>query len=189
MDKIVFDIETKNTIPDVGGDRNIEKLDISVVGAYSYDKDEYFCFEEHEFPQLEEMMKHAGLVIGFSSRRFDVPVLNKYFKFNLSALPHYDILEEIEKSFGRRISLDLLAEANLGVKKTGHGLDAIGWWKNGEKDKVKEYCKHDVKITKEIFDLICRQGYLWIPQRNSPHMVKVALIFKEPEPKLQGGLF
>ncbi len=189
MDKIVFDIETSNIISDVGGDAHIDKLDVSVVGAYSYDKDEYFCFEQHEFPALEEMMKNSGLIIGFSSKRFDVPVLNKYFKFNLAALPHYDILDEIEKVWGRRISLDLLAEANLGVKKTGHGLDAIGWWKNGEKDKVKEYCKHDVKITKEIFDLIGKQGYLWIPQRNSPHMAKVELSYKEAEPKPQGGLF
>lgn len=189
-DKIVFDIETSNTISDVGGDAHIEKLDVSVVGAYSYDKDEYYCFEQHEFSELEEMMKRAGLLIGFSSRRFDVPVLNKYFKFNLAKLPHYDILDEIEKLWGRRISLALLAEANLkGIQKSGHGLDAIEWWRNGEKERVKEYCKQDVKVTKEVFDLIRAQGYLWIPQRNSPHMAKVALQYEEPELKPQGGLF
>jgi len=190
MDKIVFDIETSNIISDVGGDAYIDRLDVSVVGAYSYEKDEYYCFEQHEFAELEEMMKKCGLLVGFSSKRFDVPVLNKYFKFNLAALPHYDILEEIEKAYGRRISLALLAEANLqGVAKSGHGLDAIEWWKNGEKDRVKEYCKQDVKVTKDIFDLVKKQGYLWIPQRNSPHMSKVELKYREPEPGSQGGLF
>lgn len=189
MDKIVFDIETKNIFsdPEVMGD--IMKLDISVVGAYSYDKDEYFMFEEHELPKLEEMMQKAGLIIGFYSKKFDVPVLNKYFKFNLAALPHYDILDEIEKVWGRRISLDLLAEANLGTRKTGHGTDASEWWHRGEIQKLKDYCKQDVKITKDIFDLIRNQGYLWIPQRNTPEMAKVELKYKEAEPKPQGGLF
>lgn len=189
-DKIVFDIETKNTFADVGGEQNIEKLEVSVVGAYSYLKDEYYCFEEHEFSALGKMMKEAGLIIGFSSKRFDVPVLNKYFPFNLAAIPHFDILEEIENSWGRRISLDLLGEANLGIKKTGHGLDAIDWYRDGEMEKLKEYCKQDVRITKEIFDLIRKQGYLWIPQRHLPQMGKAEIAYKEEDHITpQGSLF
>lgn len=187
-DKIVFDIETKNTFQDVGGDRNTDKLEVSVVGTYSYDKDEYYCFDENEFEALGKMMQNAGLLIGFASKRFDVPVLNKYFNFNLAAIPHYDILEEIERSFGRRISLDLLGEANLGLKKTGHGLDAIDWYRNGEMEKLKEYCTQDVKITKEIFDLIKKQSYLWVPQRFTPEMAKVELEYKE-EKQPQARLF
>jgi DEAD/DEAH box helicase domain-containing protein len=188
-DKIVFDIETKNLLSDPDVLNNLLKLNISVVGAYSYNQDKYLVFEEHELPVLEEMMKNAGLIIGFYSKKFDVPVLNKYFKFNLEAIPHYDILDEIEKVWGRRISLDLLGEANLGLKKSGHGLDAIDWWNNGEIQKLKDYCVQDVKITKEIFDLIGKQKYLWIPQRNVPEMAKVSLEYKEPEPTPQVGLF
>jgi len=47
MNKIVFDIETKNSFEDVGGDQNIDKLEVSVVGVYSYDQDKYFCFGEN----------------------------------------------------------------------------------------------------------------------------------------------
>ena len=35
MDQIVFDIETKNSFADVGGEANLKKLDVSVVGVYS----------------------------------------------------------------------------------------------------------------------------------------------------------
>ncbi len=189
MDTIVFDIETKNTFADVGGDRNIDKLDVSVVCIYSYEKDEYTCFEEHEFNALGDILQRAHLLVGFSSKRFDVPVLNKYFKFNLAAIPHYDILEEIENAWGRRISLDLLGEANVNAKKTGHGLDAIDWYRNGEMDKLKEYCTQDVKITKDIFDLVRERGYLWIPQRNSPEMARVLLPYKEEEPNPQASLW
>ncbi|KKU15543.1 hypothetical protein A3I34_02725 [Candidatus Jorgensenbacteria bacterium RIFCSPLOWO2_02_FULL_45_12] len=188
MDKIVFDVETKNTFADIGGEANMHKFEISVAAAYSYDKDEYYCFEERELDELGEMMRKAGLIIGFSSKRFDVPILNNYFKFNLGAVPHYDILEQIENKWGRRISLDLLSEANLGIRKTGHGLEAIEWYKNGEMEKLKEYCKQDVKITKQIFDLIKAQKYLWIPQRNNPEMAKVELKYEEKEPDPQGAL-
>lgn len=179
MDKIVFDIETKNSFDDVGGQENLEQLEVSVVALYSYQYDQYFCFEEHQLKELNKFLKEAGLLIGFSSKRFDVPVLNKYFDFNLAALPHYDILEEIEKSLGRRVSLNVLAGANIGDTKTSHGLEAIEMYKRGEIEKLKNYCLQDVKLTKEIFDLIRRQGYLWIPERNLPQMIKVPIIYQE----------
>ncbi len=178
-DKIVFDIETKNTFADVGGRDNVSDLEISVVCVYSYNNDSYLCFTEHEMGKLEEVMKQAYLIIGFASKRFDVPVLNKYFKFNLSSIPHFDILEEIEESFGRRVGLGILAEANLGVGKTGQGLDAPDFYRNGEMEKLKDYCLNDVKVTKDIYELIKKQGYLWVPRRNVPQMEKVTLEYKE----------
>ena len=182
MDKIVFDIETKNSFADVGGDANIEKLEVSVAGAYSYKEDRYFIFDENELSLLGDILKKAGLLIGFSSKRFDVPVLAKYFNFNLSSVPHFDILEEVEKSFGRRVGLDSLATANLNAGKTGHGLEAIELYKKGEMEKLKNYCLQDVKLTKEIFDLIKNQGYLWVPRRDVPQMAKVAIAYEELEP-------
>ena len=188
-DTVVFDIETKNTFQEVGGEQNIHLLEMSVVGAYSYNNNEYYCFDESEFDKFEELMRNTDLLVGFASKRFDTPIANKYVKMNMGAIPHYDILEEIQNSWGRRISLDLLGEANLGLKKTGHGLDAIDWYRNGEMEKLKEYCKQDVKITKEIFDLIRKQGYLWIPQRNTPEMAKAVLEYKEKESDSQTSLF
>lgn len=178
-DKIVFDIETKNSFADVGGQFNVDKLDVSVVGAYSYNQDKFFIFDEFEMDKLGELLKKAQLLVGFSSKRFDVPVLAKYFKFKLSAVPHYDILEEIEKSFGRRIGLGLLGEANLGLKKTGQGMEAIDLYKRGEMEKLKSYCLQDVRITKEIFDLIRNQGFLWVPQRDIAQMAKVEIVYTE----------
>ncbi|HEY4528440.1 MAG TPA: hypothetical protein VJJ48_01260, partial [Candidatus Paceibacterota bacterium] len=63
-----------------------------------------------------------------------------------------DILKEIRKQYGRGMKLDQLAEGTLGRNKSGHGLEAIKWWKAGEVEKVREYCLDDVKITKEIYD-------------------------------------
>jgi len=185
-DKIVFDIETKNTFNDV--DRHIPEFDISVVGVYSYVEDKYTCYDEHELDKVGEVLRHAHLLVGFSSKRFDLPILQKHFKFNLSSIPHYDMLEEVEKNYGRRVGLGVLAEANLGEGKSGKGLDAIEYYKNGEIERLKSYCLQDVKITKNLYELIKKQGYLWIPDRNSVNMAKVEFHYVEKEPSPQTRL-
>jgi len=178
-DKIVFDIETKNSFADVGGQENLKDLEVSVAGVYSYNEDRYYCFDDKELDKLGELLRRANLLIGFSSKRFDLPILEKYFRFNLSAIAHFDILEELEKKIGRRIGLGVLAEANLNIRKTGDGLEAIELWRSGEIEKLKNYCLQDVKITKEIFDLIRKQGFIWVPERNIPQMTKAEIVYKE----------
>jgi len=189
-DKIVFDIETKNSFADVGGRHNLKDLDVSVVGAYSYDRDEYVCFDEHELDKFGEMAQRAGLLITFNGMQFDIPVMEKYYDFKLAAVPHYDIFHEIYSILGRRIGLGPLAEANLkgGEGKSASGLEAIEFYRRGEIEKLKKYCIQDVKVTKEIFDLIRTQEYLWIPQKHVPQMEKITLHYKEEEESAQNTL-
>ncbi|HUD01874.1 MAG TPA: ribonuclease H-like domain-containing protein, partial [Rhabdochlamydiaceae bacterium] len=87
-----------------------------------------------------------------NSDHFDIPLLNKYYSGDLSKIKSVDLLAEIHKSLGRRIKLDNVAEATLGKNKSGHGLEAITWWKQGEIQKIIDYCIDDVKITKEVYD-------------------------------------
>ncbi len=188
MDKLVIDIETKNSFEDVGGREGLKKLDVSVVGVYSYEKDEYIAFDEHELAALGELLQKSHLIVTFAGVRFDIPVLEKYFPWNINAIKHYDILEDVEKRLGRRIGLGILAEANLGVGKTGHGMDAIEFYRNGEMEKLKSYCLNDVKITKDLYEMIKKQGYLWIPERNTSQMTKLVLPYTEEEPP-QNQLF
>ena len=87
-------------------------------------------------------------------------------------------------------SLDLLAKANLpGAEgKTANGMDAITFYRRGEMDKLKEYCLQDVKVTKDVFDLIRSQGYLWIPQKYQAQMIKLPIAYKEKEAPAQTRL-
>ena len=179
MDKIVFDIETKNSFADVGGQGNLKKLDASFVGVYSYNQNKYLSFFENQFAELGELLKKTGLLIGFSSKRFDIPVLEKYFKFDINKIHHVDLLEEVELNFGRRISLDILAKTNLGIGKTNHGLEAIKFYKEGDLASLEKYCINDVKITKELYELAKKQGHLMIPERTTGELVKVSLDWQE----------
>lgn len=149
--EIVFDIETKNTFDDINS-RDRSEFKISVIGVYFYETDEYRAFEEHEFGELWPRLEHADRLIGFNSNGFDLPIMNNYYPGDLLKFPSLDILEEIRKALGFRLKLDHVAEATVGYGKTGHGLQAIEWWKKGEKEKVKQYCLDDVRVTKAVYE-------------------------------------
>ena len=173
MDNIVIDIETKNTFKEVGRD-NFDALEISLIGLYSYGRNEYFAFEEDEFDKVAEFLKNTGLLIGFSISRFDLPVMKRYFSdFDVFSIPRLDLLDEIEILLGRRVGLDILAKANLGIGKTGHGLEAPGLYRDGKIKELKDYCLNDVKITKDLYEFARSRGYLMIPQKESDESIKV----------------
>jgi len=176
-DTIVLDIETKNSFADVGGRHNLGRLDVSLVGLYSYSKGKMFAFRETQMSELQEFMRGVGCIIGFSINRFDIPVLNKYFDFDLWAVPRIDLLEDIEMQLGRRIGLDLLAQVNLGTGKTSHGLHAIELYKEGKWDELQAYCINDVQITKDLYELAKQDGHLIVPHRVTGEAVKATFNF------------
>lgn len=175
MDTIVFDIETQNFFSDPGvGWNNYAALKISVIGLYSYAEDKYLAFEEGELLAASEYFARADCLVGFSSNRYDIPVLNLYFRrirnspeLDLWQKKRVDLLEEIEVSTGNRISLSRLAEANLGVAKDHHGSDAIKMFEAGQMEELKKYCLKDVVLTKELYDKFLQEGSLWVPDKES----------------------
>ena len=180
MDKIVLDIETSNSFQDVGGRNNFTDLKVSLIGAYSYREDAYLSFTEHEIEKFEPYLKRAGLVIGFAINRFDIPVLKKHFSFDLMALPRLDLLEEIEMALGTRISLDILAKTNLGIGKThASGLEAITLYNEGKMEELKDYCLHDVRLTRDLYELGKRQGHLLVPDRGTGELIKAPMKLQE----------
>lgn len=163
--KIVLDLETQRTFDDVGG-RNYEDLLVSVVGLYRYDTGQYECYLEEDLHRLENLLIDCELTIGFNHRKFDFPVLQRYFKVDTSQLPMLDIMETITDTIGHRVSLESVAQATLGVGKTGHGLDAIEYFQKGQWDKLKKYCLNDVKITKEVYEFGLKHGHVFYMSRD-----------------------
>jgi DEAD/DEAH box helicase domain-containing protein len=162
MHNIVFDIETKNSFRDAGS-RNAEDLDISVLAIYDSKTDEYSSFLQDELKKLWPIIESADSLIGYNSNHFDIPLLNKYYPGDLTQIKSVDLLEAIHKSLGRRIKLDDVAKATLGEEKSGHGLQAVTWWKQGEIEKLRKYCIQDVRVTKRIYDYAMKHGKLKYP--------------------------
>lgn len=161
-DRIVLDLETKKSFEEVGGHHNSSKLGVSLVGIYSYNRDKYRGFKENELDELLEILKNAEEIIGFNSKFFDFTVLQPYYKnFDLSTIPHLDILEEVVHALGHRLKLESIAQSTLGYGKSGSGLDAIMYYRNEDWDNLIRYCLDDVKVTKEVYDYGLKHGYIW----------------------------
>lgn len=157
--EIVLDIETQNTFQDVGG-YDTSRLKISVIGCYFYETDTYETFEEHELAALWPRLENSDRIIGYNTIGFDLPVMNNYYSGDFLKFPGLDILAEIQKSLGFRLKLDDVAAATTGMRKSGHGLQAVEWWKQGEIQKIKEYCLQDVKVTKDVYEYGLKYGAL-----------------------------
>jgi DEAD/DEAH box helicase domain-containing protein len=137
-------------------------LDISVVSAYDSLSDTYTTVSIGELEKIWPVFENADALVGYNSNHFDIPLLNKYYSGSLLHIQSIDLLESIRESFGRRVRLDSVAEATLGMNKSGNGLQAITWWKQGEIEKIKKYCRMDVEITKRLFEYALENGKLHI---------------------------
>lgn len=151
MKKVYLDIETRNIFQDVGkSDPTL--LDISVVCIYNPFNETYESYLQEDLTKLWPILEKADMIVTFNGDHFDLPLLNKYYSGDLLKMKSLDLLKEVRKSLGHRVGLGAIAEATLGVGKSGNGLEAVEWWKKGEIEKIIKYCIDDVKVTKQVHD-------------------------------------
>lgn len=162
--EVVFDIETQNTYQEVGA-RDNALLKVSLVGAYFYATDSYKAFTEGELPKLWALFERAERLIGYNTHGFDLPVLSKYYPGDVRKFPSLDLMAEIEKHLGFRVKLDDVAQATLGVGKSGNGLQAVEYFRVGDMEKLKEYCLQDVKVTRLLYEFGRDNGKLFYVDR------------------------
>jgi len=156
----VFDVETRRSAAEVGGWHRAEKMGISVAVLYDSVSDSFRTYLEKDVPDLISDLQGFDLIVGFNNKRFDNRVLSAYSLFNLASLPTLDIMEAITNRLGYRLSLDRLAEHTLGVKKSANGLQALQWYKEGKIEEIINYCRQDVRITRDIFLFGLKNRYL-----------------------------
>lgn len=160
MLRVIFDVETKKAFDEVGG-YHPERLGVSLVGAWKGEEEgegEFLTYREGELGEFFQLLEKAEVVVGFNILGFDYPVLSPYYSGDFENLPSLDMLERVEKSVGYRVSLDDLVKESLGVQKTGHGLDAIKYYHEGDWESLEKYCLQDVKVTKDLYFYGLREG-------------------------------
>jgi hypothetical protein len=150
---VYFDLETQRTANDAGGWDKKRDMGMSVGVTYSTASGEYQIYSEKRVNDLVQELLRADLVVGFNVINFDYEVLMGYTILDLpSQVPTLDLLVEVEKKLGHRLGLDAIATATLGIGKTGDGLDAIRWWREGRLREIAEYCCFDVKVTRLVHE-------------------------------------
>jgi DEAD/DEAH box helicase domain-containing protein len=173
MRAITFDIETANWITDTGSNDPAD-LTIAIVCIHDSETGQYSSYLEGELPKLWPILERADLLIGYNSDHFDIPLLNKYYPGDLTKIKSLDIMVEVQKVIGRRLKLDTLAEGTLGDKKLdGKGGQSLVWWRNGEIEKVREYCIKDVKLTRDLFDYAVKNSVLKYKELGKIREVKL----------------
>ena len=149
--EIVLDIETQNSFQEVTR-HDLRLLKISVVGIYEYAADRYQVFRESALNNLWPILEKADRLIGYNINKFDLPILNHYYPGDIFRLPTLDMMEIVKNTYGRSPKLDDLARATFNRPKSGDGLKAIAYFKDGRWDELEKYCLDDVKITKELYE-------------------------------------
>jgi len=157
MRRITLDIETEG---EFRGNGDFGNLEVTIACIHDSETNEFKSFLKPELPELWPLLERADMIVGYNSEHFDIPILNKYYAGDLSKIRSVDLLKEIKNVLGRRLKLDGVAEATLGKKKSGNGLEAGKWWAEGNIDKVREYCIDDVRLTRDLYEYAKKHGLL-----------------------------
>lgn len=139
---------------------------MSIGVTYSTESGDYRIFGESDVESLIDQLLRADLVIGYNLINFDYQVLMGYTIRELAEqIPTLDLMVDVEKAIGHRLSLDALSMGTLGVGKTAEGLDAIRWFREGKMLEIAEYCCFDVKVTRLVHEYGARSGELFYSDR------------------------
>lgn len=176
LKEIFFDIETPRWSDEVeGGWSNIPAFGLSVAVTSWNDSNSYQQWMENDSTELVKELERADKVIGFNILRFDYEVLSAYVP-NIHDLldgKSFDILVDLEGRLGFRVSLDNMCLATLGKGKIGSGRDAVEWFRQGQIEKVVEYCQRDVELTRELYRYGQEHGFVCYPRFGQPVEVPV----------------
>ncbi|MBN1168449.1 ribonuclease H-like domain-containing protein [Candidatus Woesebacteria bacterium] len=201
INEVIFDVETKKLFSEIEGD-NPGDLGVSVISLYNRSLDDslneisgkMLSFWENDFPKMWEYFQNADRIIGFNTFHFDIPALQPYSPFPFERLKHFDIMDQVKASLGKRISLDSIAKETLDTEKIDVGINAVLYWKKGDKeslDKLKRYCESDVDITKQVYDFGFKNSHLMFKDKwNTVRRFDVDFSYPENEIEIkQEGLF
>jgi DEAD/DEAH box helicase domain-containing protein len=152
MNLVYFDLESQKLFEEVGG-RDPSKLLLACGVTWSTARKDFAVYWEKDVQALIAELKSADRVIGFNTIKFDYEVLKPYSpNQNFRAIRSTDMLHDIYRTLNFRLSLDTIARATLGTTKTADGVMSVEWFRNGELEKVAEYCKADVDITRRVYE-------------------------------------
>ncbi len=161
MNLVYFDLESQKLFNEVGG-RDASRLLLACGVTWSTERNDFAVYWEKDAAALVAELKAADRVIGFNILHFDYEVLKPYApNVNFRSIRSLDMLQDIQRILNFRLSLDSIARATLGTTKTADGLQSVQWFREGELQKVADYCKSDVDITRRVHEFGQEHGFVY----------------------------
>jgi DEAD/DEAH box helicase domain-containing protein len=172
--RLVFlDLETQKLAEEVGGWQNTHLMRVSVAVLFDSAENSFLVYGEDQIDLLLAHLEKADLIIGFNIKRFDYQVLSAYTSKPLGLLPTFDILEDVFKRLGFRLSLKHLAAETLGQQKTADGFQAVEWFRQGDMEKLTAYCRQDVAVTRDLFRYGLENAHLVFREKRENRRVRL----------------
>jgi DEAD/DEAH box helicase domain-containing protein len=131
-----------------------KKLKLAVAGFMDHEGN-VKIFTEENIEELFDALESSDLIVGHNLLRFDYLVLSSYSGVDVVENfqeKTFDTMKKLEEVTGIWTSLDDLGQLNLGIKKSEDPLKIPKMWREGEHDRVIEYLRTDLEITKRIYD-------------------------------------
>jgi len=141
FDKVIFDIETTMTADKIW----------CIICKHN---NTYYQFKEDRLTRFEEFIKKTKEIIGHNIIGFDIPVLNKYFG--------YDLFKNCKVTDTLVLSrlLNPMIEGGHSLKNWGEKL----YHKKTEFDifdkfseEMLTYCRNDVNLTEKLYKFLCKK--------------------------------
>ena len=169
MSEIYLDVETQRLADEVqGGWDNIRAFGLSVAVTWDAAHDFREWYEDGAVRLIGELSAFERIVT-FNGDRFDLEVLSAYDDVAALRQKSVDVLRDLKRRLGFRVSLQSVAQSTLGRQKTGSGVDAVTWWRSGDpilRRRVADYCRMDVEILRELVVYGRREGFVKVPSRG-----------------------
>jgi uncharacterized protein YprB with RNaseH-like and TPR domain len=136
----------------------------TTVWATQTDDSDYTVLDEKTIEELVEYMETNGdmgrNVVSYNGSSFDFQLLATQSKsaelkariYDL-AKNHVDLHLACIVARGHRMKMDGLAKASLGTQKSGTGANAVRLWEEKKYNELFSYCRKDVEILRDLFDL------------------------------------
>lgn len=163
---LVLDLETQRAFAEVEPGR-VDRLGLSLAVVWSYQREEFTTYLEENAGALIDRLAAASLVVGFNHERFDLEVLRPYADGRpIDSIRTFDLLPDLERRLGHRVSLESCCRATFGTSKAGDGLRAIEWYRAGRMAELEHYCREDVRLTRDLFDHGRATGAIAVRKRD-----------------------
>lgn len=146
--EVYYDVETQRSADEVGWN-NVDLMLVAVGVTWSA-ADGFRHWSEAQVPSFVSYLSSFDKVISFNGDGFDSRVLSHYGDVTAINRRSFDLLVDIKRRLGHRLSLNSIARATLNVGKTADGLQSLQWWKEGRVDLITAYCEQDVKVLVDI---------------------------------------
>jgi len=166
---LVLDVETQYMSHEVsGGWTAVDQFKVAVVVTWD-EKNSFRTWHERDLPELFRQTDQFHPIVTFNGENFDFKVLSAYGPVDPLYRKSTDMLADLSKILGFRVRLEALAKATLGRGKSGSGTASVDWWRSGDpalRQKVIDYCKMDVELTRDIYQFGKEKGYVLVEDQK-----------------------